>query len=77
MIAVGSRSMSENHTGDRSQSRDWREIGCLICWKFCPESCVVTTDKVPVMLMDYCKGCAICAAECPQDCIAMVSEEAT
>ena len=38
---------------------------------------MVTTDKVPVMLMDYCKGCAICAAECPQDCIAMVSEEAT
>ena len=81
VIAVGSRSMSENHTGDwRSQKPvidAGKCTGCLICWKFCPESCVVTTDKVPVMLMDYCKGCAICAAECPQDCIAMVSEEAT
>ena len=72
------RSMDENHTGN------WRTMrpvinsenctGCRICWKFCPEACVLLTEKVPTINMDYCKGCGICVSECPARCVHFIAE---
>ncbi len=44
---------------------------CMICWKFCPEPAISSTDP-PRVDYDYCKGCGICIVECPFD--AIVSE---
>ena len=80
LVHISDKSMSENKTGA------WRSIrpevdrekctGCLICWKFCPEVCIVMEGEKPAIDMDYCKGCGICAKECPPKCITMVEEEA-
>lgn len=49
--------------------------GCMICWKFCPETAIDISDDRPVIDYDYCKGCGICAAECPVKMIKMAAEE--
>lgn len=78
-VIVSNRSMSENQTANWRSMRPAidaaRCTGCLICWKFCPESCVDHTVKPPVIDMAYCKGCGICVKECPPQCIAFSAEE--
>ncbi|TET24352.1 MAG: 2-ketoisovalerate ferredoxin oxidoreductase [Candidatus Cloacimonadota bacterium] len=49
-------------------------IKCMICWKFCPDICIVIEDENPVIDYDYCKGCAVCVVECPKKCISLVEE---
>lgn len=49
-------------------------ISCMICWKFCPDACIIIEDDKPVIDMDYCKGCGICAEECPRKAIRLVEE---
>ena len=41
---------------------------CMLCWLFCPDSCILVDPEAEAMTgfdLDYCKGCGICAAECP------------
>lgn len=49
--------------------------GCMICWKFCPETAIDIKDGRPVIDYDYCKGCGICVSECPRKTIEMAAEE--
>ena len=49
-------------------------ISCMICWKFCPEACILIDEK-PEIDLDYCKGCGICAEECPKKAIEMIQEK--
>lgn len=49
-------------------------ISCMLCWKFCPDSCIKIVGDKPVIDLDYCKGCGICEEECPKDAIKMVEE---
>ena len=48
---------------------------CMICWVYCPDSCIVVEDeKVIGIDLAHCKGCGICAHECPRKAITMVEE---
>lgn len=47
---------------------------CMLCWKFCPDSCIKIVDDKPEIDLDYCKGCGICEQECPRDAIRLVEE---
>lgn len=50
-------------------------IHCLLCWAYCPDSCVLTKEgKMAGFNLDFCKGCGICASVCPVKCIAMEKE---
>jgi len=50
-------------------------INCMICWVFCPDSCIlVENEKMVGFDLDHCKGCGVCAQQCPKDCIEMVEE---
>jgi pyruvate ferredoxin oxidoreductase gamma subunit len=47
---------------------------CRHCWwicsSFCPDSAIrVSTDGIPEIDYDHCKGCLICAAQCPSHAI--------
>ena len=75
------RPQRENLTGNWRSLRPaidaLRCTRCLLCWKFCPEACVVLASQasgVPAIDLDYCKGCGICAAECPPRCISLAAE---
>lgn len=48
---------------------------CMICWKFCPDACVIINDGKPEIDLDYCKGCGICAQECSKKAITLVVEK--
>jgi len=50
-------------------------ISCLLCWKFCPEPCIVMKDGIPVIDYDYCKGCGICIETCPKGAIVFEKEK--
>ncbi len=50
-------------------------IGCGTCSKFCPDGCIIISDKKARIDYDYCKGCGICALECPVKAIIMQKEE--
>lgn len=63
-------------TGDWSASKPVRDeskcIHCLLCWVYCPDSCVLVKDgKMIGFDYEYCKGCGICASVCPRKCIKM------
>ena len=48
---------------------------CMICWVYCPDSCIMVKDSKLVGIdYEYCKGCGICARECPKKVITMVEE---
>ncbi|MBU1204231.1 MAG: 4Fe-4S binding protein [Nanoarchaeota archaeon] len=47
-------------------------IKCMLCWQYCPDSCISKDIEVDY---DFCKGCGICAEVCPVKCIKMVREE--
>ena len=50
-------------------------IHCMICWVYCPDSCVMVKDSKLVGIdYEYCKGCGICARECPKKAITMIEE---
>lgn len=49
-------------------------VGCLICWKFCPDTAIEIKNERPVINLNFCKGCGICAEECPTKCIEMEKE---
>lgn len=48
---------------------------CMLCWKFCPDSCIKIVGEKPEIDLDYCKGCGICAEECPRQAIKLVEEK--
>ena len=48
---------------------------CMICWKFCPEPCILIKDGKPVIDYDYCKGCGICIEVCPKKAIKLEEEK--
>jgi len=77
-IVVSTGSMLINKTGGwRSQKPviDYDKcISCMVCWKFCPEACILIDEK-PEIDLDYCKGCGICAEECPKKAIEMIQEK--
>ena len=49
-------------------------IGCMLCWKFCPEACVKPGTQ-PQINLDYCKGCGICVQVCPKKDVLWMEEE--
>jgi 2-oxoacid:acceptor oxidoreductase delta subunit (pyruvate/2-ketoisovalerate family) len=77
-------SMTFKPVSEVSKTGEWRTyrpiidvekcINCLICWKFCPEPCVIMGEEAPTIDYDYCKGCGICANECPKDAIVLILE---
>jgi pyruvate ferredoxin oxidoreductase delta subunit len=51
---------------------------CMICWAYCPDTCIVINKEKTEMLgmdIDFCKGCGLCAATCPVKCIEMKDEK--
>lgn len=52
-----------------------RCTSCMLCWKFCPDSCIKIVDDKPEVDLDYCKGCGICEEECPRGAIKMTEEK--
>ena len=48
---------------------------CMLCWKFCPDSCIEIVGNKPKIDLDYCKGCGICAEECHRSAIKLVEEK--
>ena len=41
-------------------------INCQNCWIYCPDSAIISRDKLMTGLdYDHCKGCGICAEVCP------------
>ena len=72
-------------TAKEYKTGDWRTfapvrdqakcINCMICWAYCPDSCIIAKDgKMVGFNMDYCKGCGICVSVCPVKCISMQKE---
>jgi len=51
-------------------------INCMICWIYCPDSCIMVKDSKLVEIdYEHCKGCGICANECPKEAISMIEED--
>ena len=79
MMPMSVGSMLYNKTGAWRNIRPVIDIDnclqCGICWKFCPDACILIKDEEPVIDYDYCKGCIICAEECPRDAISVVKVE--
>jgi pyruvate ferredoxin oxidoreductase delta subunit len=55
---------------------DWRSIkpvynrdiciDCQNCWVFCPDTSIVSRDKIMIGIdYDHCKGCGVCVEVCP------------
>jgi len=64
-------------TGVRPQVELDACVNCLLCWVYCPDSAVKTSDGAFAGFdLDVCKGCEICAAVCPTNAIEMVAEHA-
>ncbi len=39
---------------------------CMLCWVYCPDSCISVKDGRWVAFdYEHCKGCGICANVCP------------
>lgn len=76
-LAVSLSTTKVNKTGGwrsmRSVIDEAKCVGCGICWKFCPEPCIIPGEK-PHIDFTYCKGCGICAEECPTDAIRFEEE---
>jgi pyruvate ferredoxin oxidoreductase delta subunit len=49
-------------------------VKCLLCWIFCPESCILRENERISIDYEYCKGCGICANECKVKAITMEME---
>ncbi|MGI5857954.1 MAG: 4Fe-4S binding protein [Tepidanaerobacteraceae bacterium] len=67
-------------TGDWRTIRPvWNEercIHCLICWRYCPDASIFSTDgKFDSFDYKHCKGCGVCANVCPTHAIDMISED--
>jgi pyruvate ferredoxin oxidoreductase delta subunit len=67
-------------TGSWRSARPVRDVdkctNCLICWVYCPDSSILTSDgKLTGIDYSHCKGCGICAEECPVKAIKMVDEK--
>lgn len=68
------------------ETGDWRTIRpvwnkercihCLICWRYCPDASIISTDgKFDSFDYKHCKGCGVCANVCPTHAIDMFSED--
>ncbi len=55
---------------------DWRAIkpvynrdlciDCQYCWIFCPDTSIVSRDKIMIGIdYEHCKGCGVCVEVCP------------
>ena len=55
---------------------DWRSIkpiynrdlciDCQYCWIFCPDTSIVSRDKIMIGVdYEHCKGCGVCVEVCP------------
>ena len=67
-------------TGSWRSARPIRDVdkctNCLICWIYCPDSSILTSDgKLTGIDYSHCKGCGICAEECSVKAIKMVDEK--
>jgi len=67
-------------TGSWRSARPVRDVdkctNCLICWVYCPDSSIFTSDgKLTGIDYSHCKGCGICAEECPVKAIKMLDEK--
>jgi pyruvate ferredoxin oxidoreductase delta subunit len=41
-------------------------IDCQNCWLFCPDTSIISRDKVMIGIdYDHCKGCGVCVEVCP------------
>lgn len=69
---------------DKMVTGNWRMVrpvldkerctNCLICWIYCPDSCINAGGEVISFNYKYCKGCGICRAVCPINAITEVPE---
>lgn len=50
-------------------------IGCGICQKVCPSSCIHLEDEKAVYLPGNCQTCLACAHACPQKAISLTAPE--
>jgi 2-oxoacid:acceptor oxidoreductase delta subunit (pyruvate/2-ketoisovalerate family) len=76
-MVVSTGSLLINKTGGWRSVRpviDYKKCtSCMVCWKFCPDVCIIPKEK-PEIDLDYCKGCGICAEECPREAITLIPE---
>ena len=79
-LIVEAGNAAKYETGSWRSSRPVRDVdkctNCLICWVYCPDSSILTSDgKLTGIDYSHCKGCGICAEECPVNAIKMVDEK--
>lgn len=46
-------------------------IGCMLCFKTCPENAITMENNLPVINYEKCTGCCKCVEKCPSKCIKM------
>jgi len=74
-IAPEQRAYAPTNSHEKSV-KDWRVrkpvhnvdlcINCQNCWVYCPDSAIISRDKVMKGIdYEHCKGCGICVEVCP------------
>lgn len=48
--------------------------GCMVCWKFCPDTAIAPEGKKVAFDFNLCKGCGVCAQVCAPKAIDMLPE---
>jgi pyruvate ferredoxin oxidoreductase delta subunit len=84
-IPLGAMTL-ESGTAVHKMTGDWRVKrpvwdqdkckNCLMCWIYCPDSCILTEDRTMCGIdYDHCKGCGVCVASCPFDALHLINEK--